>query len=60
MKSYMVICIVDGRQSAGFYGSYPEARDAKMGVECGMGGYAEIYIRNEDEDGMDAYVLLES
>lgn len=65
MKKYVVIATGDGEQFATFTDDYAEARDAFMGYECGLGAYAEIYIRENqhDEEGNpigSAYVLLEA
>lgn len=39
--------------TAGFYETYEEASNAKMNAECGMGAYAEVYVREEIiEDGV--------
>lgn len=57
MKRYMVISIIDGRQHAYFTDNYVEAEQYRMDCECGMGGYAEVYKRQTDEDGVDSYVF---
>ena len=61
MKAYMLVYVIDGEQYAGFYDNYPDARNAKMDVECGLGGYAEIYGREEyeDSDRPAEYIALE-
>lgn len=39
--------------TASFYDSYIDASNAKMNAECGMGAYAEVYVREEIiEDGV--------
>lgn len=62
MKKYMIVYTVEGNHGASFKDTYEEARNAKMDVECGLGGYAEIYGREEYEDGNipPEYVLLEA
>lgn len=56
--------IEDYRETtASFYEDYIAAANAKMDAECGLGAYAEVYIREEvTEDGescgFDAYRLL--
>ena len=38
--------------TASFYETYTDASNAKMNAECGMGAYAEVYVREEIfEDG---------
>ena len=62
MKKYMVVYTVEGNQGASFADDYTEARNKKMDIECGLGGYAEIYTRtgNEIEDQPPEYVLIEA
>ena len=60
MKKYMLVYSCDGEQGATFKDSYSEVRNAKMDVECGLGGYAEIYKRIEVEDGIEEYVFVEA
>lgn len=65
MKKYMVIAIDGGEHFAIFTDDYTEARRAFMDYECGLGAYAEIYIREKqyDEDGAplgSEYVFLEA
>lgn len=57
MKRYMVVSIVDGMQYAYFTDEYLQAEQYRMDCECGMGGYAEVYERQTDEDGVDSYVF---
>ena len=45
MKKYMVITLVDGEQHAKFFDTHDEAETYRMNCECGVGGYAEVYIR---------------
>lgn len=60
MKKYMVVYAMEGEQSAAFLDTYTDAHNFKMDVECGMGGYAEIYKRIEVEDGIEEYVFVEA
>lgn len=60
MKKYMLVYIIDGEHGARFSDSYIEVCNAKMDVECGIGGYAEIYERMETEDGTMEYVMVEA
>ena len=60
MKKYMLVYIIEGEQGAKFSNNYLEISNAKMDVECGMGGYAEIYKRIEVEEGMMEYVMIEA
>lgn len=65
MKKYMVIDSYGGSVMAFFYDEYASARQHKMNLECGLGGYAEIYERVEtkDDDGVvvgEEYRLLEA
>lgn len=57
MKRFMVIYVIDGEQSAYFTDDYIQAEQFRMDCECGMGGYAETYERQTDEDGVDSYVF---
>lgn len=59
MKTFMIIGLVEGKSFAKFADTYDEARDIAMNVECGLGGYAEIYAREETESGQE-YRLLEA
>ena len=63
MKKYMVVYKITGEDSDPIHGAtfaddYAEARAKKMDIECGFGGYAELYAREEREGGPE-YVLLE-
>ena len=68
MKKYMIVYSIkddheglEPVQSALFADDYTEARNKKMDVECGLGGYAEIYGREEREDGQPPeYVMIEA
>lgn len=62
MKKYMIVYTIEGGQGASFADDYNEARQMKQSVECGLGGYAEIYGREEHTDGVpeSEYILLES
>lgn len=60
MKKFMLVYTVEGEQEAIFSDDYLKISRSKMDVECGFGGYAEMYERMEDEDGMEAYVLVEA
>lgn len=57
MKKYMVIGYADGQTFTMFAETYPEAAQKRMDIECGLGGYAELYIRENPENG---YELLEA
>lgn len=61
MNRYMIVYRIEEGCGACFADDYSEARNKKMDIECGLGGYAEIYIR-EDHDGFipPEYVLLEA
>lgn len=59
MKSFMLIGIIEEQQFARFSDNYNEISAWKMDVECGLGGYAEIYIREKFEYGYE-YRLLEA
>lgn len=48
MKKYMVITMVDGEQHAKFFDTPSEAEEYRMNCECGVGGYAEVYMRLKD------------
>lgn len=58
MPKYMVIFnwmsdYEDQETTARFYGTYEEAENARMNAVCGLGAYAEVYIREEvfDDNG---------
>ena len=63
MKTYMVISLVDGEQGVSFADHWEEATDIARNIECGLGGYAEIYGRDthedEEEDKPAEYVMIE-
>lgn len=58
MKKYMLVWQGDGKQHALFCDTSAQAHDIKMDVECGMGGYCEVYERTMDEDGVESYTFL--
>lgn len=57
MKKYMVAYMVEGKTCASFYDTIGEADNARMDIECGLGGCAEVYERKDTECGK-GYVLL--
>lgn len=59
MKDFMVVALVDGEPFAKFADTYDEAKDIMMNVECGFGGYAELYAREYAGSGAE-YRLLEA
>ena len=63
MKKFMVVIFAsdeDGEETfAKFFDTYGDASNARMDAECGMGWYAEIYVRQETECGRE-YVFLEA
>lgn len=59
MKTFMVIAVVEGTSFAKFADTYDEARNIVMNVECGLGGYAELYARKYAGSGSE-YRLLEA
>ena len=65
MKKYMVVYEIKGEYANQIHGAtfaddYTEARAKKMDIECGFGGYAELYGRREHEDEPPEYILLEA
>lgn len=60
MKKYMVV--MSSTETEGPIGFFTDdiriAQNAKMDFECGLGGYAEVYERITDEEGLDRYELL--
>ena len=44
MKDYMIITVVDGEQHVSFADSYLQAHAIAMDVECGLGGWWQIYV----------------
>ncbi len=62
MKKYMIVYCIEGEdpvQGAAFADDYMEARNKKMDIECGLGGYAELYGREEHTNDLPEYVLIE-
>lgn len=59
MKLYMLVYVVEGEQAVMFGSDLYTMLKSKMDIECGLGGYAELYKRMEAEDGME-YVLFEA
>lgn len=59
MKKYMLIITDDeGDQTEVFTDDVDAAMNTKMNAECGMGYQVELYSREKDEDGLEAYQLL--
>ena len=58
MKTFMVIGVVEGKSFAKFADTYDEARDIATNIECGLGGYSELYAREYAGSGSE-YKLLE-
>lgn len=59
MKKYMLVFVTEDGEEAIFGDDYLKMINSKMDVECGLGGYAELYERMETECGME-YKLIES
>lgn len=59
MKPFMIIGVVEGKSFSKFADTYTEARDVASNIECGLGGYTEIYSRESNESGSE-YRLLEA
>lgn len=55
LEKFMVLCCADGERWVDFAHTYGDAQTRKQDVECGLGGYAEIYVREKE-----GYVFLES
>lgn len=51
MTKYMVIINTDDGPEAYFTDDAEKAEDTRMNSECGMGWYAEVYERIDDEEG---------
>lgn len=60
MNKYMIVGVIDEGQIASFADDYQEAKQKKQDIECGLGGYAELYGREEREDQPGEYVLIEA
>lgn len=56
MKRFMVVYHTDGKDAAAFFDDRSAAAQFKMNVECGVGGYAEVYKRSDKRGG--EYKLL--
>lgn len=59
LRKYMIVSATDEGSGASFADTYDAAREIRLGIECGLGGYAEIYERKED-DGLGWYEFLEA
>lgn len=59
METFMVIGVVEGKSFAKFADTYDEAKDTMTNIECGLGGYAELYAREYAGSGSE-YRLLEA
>ena len=60
MEKYMVVTRIEGKSGARFFDDREKAEQYRMDCECGVGGYAEVYVREEpteENDFMDGYVL---
>lgn len=55
MKKYMVVFVIDGEQEAMFFDDYHKAESFKMDTECGLGGLAEVYERQEPTEENNYY-----
>ena len=51
MKKYMLVYTMEGEQGTLFSDNSETINQSKMDIECGMGGYAEVYERMETENG---------
>ena len=59
MKKFMLIITDDeGDQTVVFTDEVDEAMNTRMNAECGMGYQVDLYSREKDEDGIEAYQLL--
>lgn len=61
MEKYMLLYTteLDERPEVSFERFLGRALDRKADIECGLGGYVELYERLEDEDGTRAYIRIE-
>lgn len=59
MKKFMIVAKVDSTTFAKFADTYTEAKSTAMDIECGLGGYTEIYAREDSECGPE-YRFIES
>lgn len=59
MKQFMIVGEAEGEQFTSYADTYTEARNKAMDIECGLGGYAEIYSREQTESGSE-YRFLEA
>lgn len=58
MEEYMVVSRCEGSTYAKFFNDYSEAEQYRIDVECGIGGYLEVYERTTNEDGIISYTFL--
>lgn len=62
MKDYMVVWVTEDGQGASFFDRYSDAYSCRMDIDCGLGGYAEIYERQPDPEmpRLSSYVMIEA
>ena len=61
MKKFMVVTIIEGKQSAAFFDDRDKVRDYFSAAVCGMGGDAEVYEYKEaTEEECGGYEFLYS
>ena len=59
MKKYMVVYVIDGEENAWFSDDREKTEQFRLDVECGVGGYAEVYkYAEESEDECGGYEFL--
>ena len=58
MKKYMVVYLIDGNPGATFFDFMYDAEKARQDIDCGLGGFAEVYERVTDQDGCRQYELV--
>ena len=59
MKKFMIVGEAEGEQFTSYADTYAEAKNKATDIECGLGGYAEIYSREQTEHGAE-YRFLEA
>lgn len=61
MKKYMVVTMIEGKQSAAFFDDRDKMESYRMAACCGMGGEAEVYLYQEPtENECGGYEFLYS
>ena len=58
MAKYMMVYLCEGEQGVSFSEDLNKLMNSRMDIECGLGGYAEIYERMETEFGREYRLII--